>query len=234
MTIQQKPWCQDTCKAIAAEFDHGAEFAPGEEVRKAHWAARNIRQFAAQAQHPQPEPPATPTEADLLACPFCGSERAVMCPREGSMTYLVQCMGCSARGSEQSTRALAHIAWDSVASTIIDRETKQQPPVPEPAPATPSAGAMRADNAIFGLHHDVWAPGEAAAIIDRETGLPELVAALRTIKAVHLRYGSSIAGVNKARDFVKAVLAKHDTGVSEAAAIPRATGGASCEGHESG
>lgn len=57
---------------------------------------------------------------------------------------------------------------------VYDMMEQQQP---EPTPAAPSAGAMRAVQAIWddasGQENEEW-----AAIIDRETGLPRLVAAL--------------------------------------------------------
>jgi hypothetical protein len=97
---------------------------------------------------------------------------------------------------------------------------RQQQPEPEP---TPSAGAKRATEAyVSGV--DIYAPvGVLAAIIDRETGLPQLVAALRRLLAYTVsRCGGVDAPPGPGHTAetcsicnAKAALAQHDTGVNE-------------------
>lgn len=85
------------------------------------------------------------------------------------------------------TGLMVKIAYQEAATLVRGMAQEQQPP---PAAATPSAGAMRAATPIWngGISYPD-SLDSMATLIDRETGLPKLVAALeecaRELETMH-------------------------------------------------
>jgi hypothetical protein len=100
-----------------------------------------------------------------------------------------------------------------IAADLVSEWAMEQP---APPAATPTAGAVRALDAIYkqqAVHSNETTPNKLATLIDRETGLRDLVAACQALDNCDLleeiENGEDIVA---ARDLAHAALTQHETG----------------------